>query len=443
MAYENILLINLKKIPKKDALYEGEYKYKRANYSIQIYEDGVCVRKKTTTKAVKWNFAEVGGDLHDAIRKAHLLYALSVGKGLVVKEYRVSYAGGDFITISDSEKMFPFVFSILSGRDLLFENAGNKYNGVFHNREILEYFTTGNKSKEKEDKIAVAVCSFLQGRSRDFEVDRFMNYWTAVNSIYGFLNQEHKRVIDERVDAIPKEWLEEQHVTADNLKRLFSPYEEVMDDWNKLSVFMALIMKKRGLVYKGGKVRDKKAAWNEINKEYANPYKSFAEEYQDAEGKTRFSFGRLYELTTSGLEPDEIEFQDEKEKQDYAKLYEWGCRVENSPYVFLSLGKPYNQRNHYVHGSEVSVLFSDMYHLHLISCLNYFMDQLLSEFIPYLFDEEKLAELLSDVHTIIYEKNKNSNKVDGDAGLTFAQISKAGRKIANQHKTEWLAGKKL
>ena len=57
---------------------------------------------------MKWNFAEVGGDLHDAIRKAHLLYALSVGKGLVVKEYRFSYAGGDFITISDSEKMFHF-----------------------------------------------------------------------------------------------------------------------------------------------------------------------------------------------------------------------------------------------------------------------------------------------------------------------------------------------
>ncbi|MCR4813722.1 MAG: hypothetical protein K5879_02710 [Lachnospiraceae bacterium] len=429
-----VLLINLKKVPYEGELYAGKYTFSRGNYGIEIYEDGVCVHKYLKTYADSWTFEKIGTDLHDALRKAHLLYALCVGKGLTVTEYRVLRNGRLLRAVNgQTSPVFPFVFSTLAGRDLLCESADVSFNGVFKNKAIMNYFTSGTRTDLRLDKRAVAVYSFLQGRSREFESDRFINYWTAINSIYGYLNERHNEIVEKKTEELREEWLTEFAVTRSELKEFYTPYGDTAYDWKKLGMLSQIIKKKSGIRYKGN-CRDMSAAWEEIEKEFADPYKEFAVKYFDSEGKMRFHFRRLYDLARDNKPLEQKEFTGENEKKAYEKMTEWSDKVGCPLYLFLSMYKPYYQRNHYIHGSEVSVLISDTYNLHMLSCLNYFMDQLLSEYVPYLFDDGEMNQLLSEAHQIIYSRRKGEMKKE----------AKAAEKIAKKDNSAlWLNGKSL
>ena len=454
MNYDYALLINLDAVPYDGELYAEEYTFGKVSYQIEIYEEGVAVHKFTKSKSATWTFEDIGRDLHDALRKAHLLYALCVGKGLKVEKYKVFLNGKLCSEITDDNSgQFPYVYSVLAGADLINESAGHRFNGVFGNEKIMDYFAHATRTDSRLDKKAVAVYAFLQGRSREFEVDRFINYWTSINAIYGLLNEEHKKIIEERVAELPEEYLVDKPVIKEDLVHLFSPYGEESDDGNKINMFVSVIEGKRKFKKKSAGISqaERSAAWKKINEQYTDPYKIFADEYRDEKGRIRFSFGRLYDIAASNVPVEKLEFGDEKEKESYNKLVEWATELKCPVYTFLSINKPYALRNHFVHGSEVSVLISDAYHLHMLSCLNYFMDQLLGEFIPYLFDDEEFYGLLSEVHHVMYGKqhgrkkdmsykDKNGNK----RVIKLKDIATTAKEIARESEEyKWMEGKEL
>ena len=76
--------------------------------------------------------------------------------------------------------------------------------------------------------------------------------------------------------------------------------------------------------------------------------------------------------------------------------------------------------------------------------MNYFMDRFLAEFIPYLFDSEKLNEMINYYHTAVYNSRKDDNPNEKNPERkakatqyknTIAELKSAGLKNAG-----WVRG---
>ena len=78
---------------------------------------------------------------------------------------------------------------------------------IFGNKQILDYIATSKWSDDHTDEKMIALYSYLQSRSRYYEVDRSLNLWTAINSTYCDICNAHRDMITQKVNAIPEEEL--------------------------------------------------------------------------------------------------------------------------------------------------------------------------------------------------------------------------------------------
>ena len=426
--YDNTILINLQGMPDKSALYEKDYVFDRLNFRIEIYQKGICVHAFVGNKINIWDFEKNMVIIHDAFRKAYILYTLYNGNGLEINNIRILIDGVELYSIGNNEDIaYPYVYSMLGNTKVIRKHDMPGKNSVFCNRAIADHISTSKRSVDQNDKRIVAMFAFLLGRSREYEMDRFLNYWTAINAVYGYLCLEHNKRIKKMINNLPEEKLEEAEISADELKELLTPVL-AKKDMLQIKIFAKLLRKK----YNTGRNsvnNDIDKLLQEFNNDYHDAYKFFSESYVDDNGKIRFSFEKLYSLITGESRAD-----NDKQKEEYAYFEKWAGKMGISTYALLTIYEPYYMRNYYIHGNETQMMISDTYHLNLLSCLNYFMDRLLCDFIPALFDEGSLIELLSIVHGIIYDQEKGNKKDTDTKAKKLAQKVKKG---------QWIIGKEL
>ena len=412
--FDQVLVLNLEAPDDGGVLYEREYRFNKETYKILVCKSGVIVHRYTESEEAIWDFSGyITKEVQDAFRKAYILYALCVGKGLIIKTITVMRGEEVLRSIrAKDDEAFPYVFSMLGGHVLTRKHDVPGEAGVFENPKILNFFTKSIRSEAQNDKRMIALYAFLQGRSREFEADRFLNYWTAINSIYCYLIEEHESRIRKKFAEIKDTEWRYYNIEQWDLEALYTLFNEKYD-YRQISVFLDLIREEKGIKFK--RANNKTAELLKFYNDYSNRYRCFAEDYKDEDGHIRFSFERLYDLILENKPIDELEFRNEDEKEAYCGLEDWSNKIGSTLYTLLSIDVPYFMRNYYIHGSETALLVSDTYHLDMLSCLNYFMDRLLVEYIPCLFDEHKLKTLIDKVHAIIYQKReKRSTKKDED-----------------------------
>lgn len=440
--YDYIMLINMEDLPETYSLYECDYKFDSVEYMIEVYESGVCIHRKMYSEMNIWTFDFVSKDINDVLRKAYVLYAMCTGKGLIIRNIKVFCDKNEIRTINNAcDDDFPFVYSMLGKRGLIRDWDVSGPTGIFNNGSIMDYLSKSKRSDDQNDKRIIALFAFILGRSREYESDRFINYWTAINSIYSYLNTEHNVRIDKLIKALPADKMESFDITEHELKLLLMPIGS-KEDYAQLNLFTKLVQKRKGIKPKKRGSNIEKAL-EQFNNEYNNAYRNFATKYTDIEGSMRLSYERLYELVISEIEPGKFQSDNINEKKSYAFLEEWSGKTGTSLFILLSISEPYYMRNFYIHGSEAPLMISDPYHLHLISCLNYFMDRLLCEYIPILFYEINLKSVIDDLHKIIYDQSISAVQKDPNDPKNSETAKKARKLAATVKDSGWLAGNGL
>ena len=426
--HDHVLLINLDTDRKTGALFECDYKFDSEDYRIEIYQKGVIIHGFRCYKRSTWNFDTDMRVSHDAFRKAYILYALCAGKGLEIKKIKILCDGALIKSIKSKDDVeFPYIYSMLGNTSLTRTHDIMGSDGIFENKTIAEHLAKSKRSEDQSDKRIVALYAFLLGRSREYEMDRFINFWTAINAIYGFLCLEHNKRVRKLINDIPEEKLKEADVTVDELKELLTP-TLAKKDMLQIKIFSKALRKKYSTA-RNSVNKDIDQILTDFNNDYHDVYRHFAEKYVDTEGHLRLRFAKLYSLVTGASTTADANL---KKELDY--LDEWAGKMGISTHVLLTIYEPYYMRNYYIHGNETQTLISDNYHLNMLSCLNYCMDRILCDFIPALFDENRLKELLSIVHGIIYEQEKNDKKETDKKAKKLAQKVKKG---------QWIMGKDL
>ena len=177
MNFELILKSDVK-AKSSDTLYTGSYRFDRVDYVINIYEDRVRVLRKAGTKGFVINRKNA----EDAIRKAYILYALQTGQGFDIKKFRYGKKSDKKLTdkdleIYDENAGLPFVVSMMRDSMLIHDEQERSGSGIFCNEKIMKTVAGSKRYEYQGDKSMIALFAYLISRSREYEMDRFMNHY--------------------------------------------------------------------------------------------------------------------------------------------------------------------------------------------------------------------------------------------------------------------------
>ncbi|MBR4758996.1 MAG: hypothetical protein IK078_02470 [Lachnospiraceae bacterium] len=411
-----VLLINLKKQPDEKPAYEGEYTFYKCDFLMQIFKEGVCIYWDNPSAEIGWTFGEETKSkdtykafrkTYDAVRKAYLLFALWFGKPLEIVSYKILCDGKRKGTITARTKGFPFIFSMTRSIGFGLEKSEFGEKAVFGNPRIMDYVINSNRSTDQEDKKMNALYAYLLSKSREFESDRLLNQWTAINAVYNGICDEHRKVVEKLIDKLPDEKMEKYGIEKEWLKALFTFGQREKD--GKQLRYLERIIKNEYNFLKFTNSIEKSRQIEKMNNTYINYFSPFVKS-KTKKGKVVFSAPELYERVLSGTSGSGWSEQQESKFQE---LLEWETKTGTSLYCLLTFDIPYFQRNDYIHGNEIVLLVSDNYHLDKLACLNYFMDRFLREYIPYMFDREKMESMAGQIHGfMLKEINDEVNKVN-------------------------------
>ena len=153
------------------------------------------------------------------------------------------------------------------------------------------------------------------------------------------------------------------------------------------------------------------------------------------DGRIQYSAEELFERVLTGKKDDD-EFWTERRNTLYQELCDEAKKCKVSMYALLTFELPYDVRNHFIHGSEASLLIADYCQINKVACMNYFMDRFLLEYIPYLFDEKKVEEMVLLLHKPVYERRQNNGNQPSDQ-----KNRKVIKKMQEAYtEVEWLKG---
>ncbi|MCR5339178.1 MAG: hypothetical protein K6E75_11550 [Lachnospiraceae bacterium] len=418
-----VLLINLKKQPGKNEkpVYQGEYRFNWHSFTMRIFEKGVCVDWKKVGADGGWELPDNGiqREFYDAVRKSYLLYALCLRKPLIITEYRILRNGKPVGSISKEAPGFPFIFSMMtSDFDLKdYESVGGK---VFGNRKLMDQILQSNRSRDQGDKKMNALSAYLLSKSREFESDRFLNLWTAINAVYNCICVEHYRVLKCLIDQLPDGAIKDSETIKEKLQKYYTIDPRSMD--GKQLRYLERIIKEENTGLRLTNKQDKIYAIEGLNTTYKDYYAAFVERKLKDNGKVVYSAEKLYQMTLSPETPVKL---NKAQRESQSHLKELEKNANNSLFFLLTFEIPYLQRNDYIHGNESVLLISDNYHLNKLACLNYFMDRFLSEFIPVLFDEGKMRSMVNQVHGFILQENEQEYK----RGMKLKKSKESGESV--------------
>lgn len=141
------------------------------------------------TKKDLSDFTECKSNLFvDLYMKVHFIYAILFGKGLCVKTLTFIIDGVRYdLDETSGDPHFPYVFSMLKDRQISVPDEWGK---------IIPAFLTLTKSKIESDERFSVLYSYLSAQVRDYEVDRFLSLWTAINGIGTVLGKEIESTVN-------------------------------------------------------------------------------------------------------------------------------------------------------------------------------------------------------------------------------------------------------
>ena len=293
---------------------------------------------------------------------------------------------------------------------------------IFGNKQILDYIATSKWSDNHTDEKMIALCSYMQSRSRYYEADRFLNLWTAINSTYCDICNAHRDMITKKVNAIPEEELANIKIQDNrNGKQKEVPLKKadiitaytagLKADGEQKELLTELVEKEKNIISPATKnsyadYKDKQNGLKDLSERFVDFFSVFIHRHTLPDGRIQYSAEELFGRVLTG-KADEAEFWTEHRNKLYQELADAAKNCKVSMYALLTFDLPYKVRNGFIHGSEVSLLIADYCQINKVACMNYFMDRFLLEYIPYLFDEKKMKEMVLLLHKPVYDRRRN------------------------------------
>lgn len=284
----------------------------------------------------------------DAYRKVYFLHAIMNGEGLTVRQLSISIDGEERIYDGNTPN-FPFLFSMI-GKNLCLDPSWAGLTGTF---------LSTTKTEQEEDLRFSAVYSYLSGLSREYEIDRFSNLWTAINAYYTYRNACYER------------YLETVYGASEEIKKKLRISRES-------DLIGALVWQFDGHYNNLGKPKAEEI--------WRGNYE--AEKILEKLGSEKLE--SLYDASFRALS-EKTEFTEACQSLE--------CRAEEfelTLFSFLLLEYPYHWRCNYFHGNRGTPLVAayNDYELSVLRCHNYFLRRFLNQEIPNMFrgdfwDEKK------------------------------------------------------
>ena len=329
-----------------------EYKFRQTACALLCAKDAAAVTFTMGAAKSHEDLISFRVDLvKDAMRKMYLLHAIRFGTRLKVRRVLVT-VDGETVEYGKETPGFPFLHSMLTARDLALPESWQ--DPGFQNAVLRQ-----TKSAAENDLRFACLFSFLAGTGKQFEIERFTCYWTAVNSLYNHLLQ-----------------CAQPHFAADHRAARF---EDLPHKKRKLltgdSVGVGALMRLLGCGSGLGSQGDRTA------------YKS------------QYGAMKSYLRHIPREELPELQSQLLAHRRDRTWVPEGPLgehlkicmdRTGQSAWGFLTLDYAYYMRCNYLHGSKTTILFSAANDPEIAAfrCLNVFLGEFLREMIPQLFRED-------------------------------------------------------
>lgn len=303
--------------------------------------------------------------VRDAYRKVYQLHAVVFNRGLNVNKLKI-YSGDEVSCFDCSNENFPFLFSMINNSDLGLNKTW---------RNLDNAIISSTKSKKDSDLRFASMFSYFASKSREYEIDRFSNLWTSMNSYYSYENKCYEH------------YLKTEYKISDNshLKKM-----QIKQEADMIGAALWQIDN-----------RYTKFSKDEANKIWSDD--DYAIE-KALTGCTEEEIEELYNTLYYNLSSNELPtkyrvFQDRAEK--------FGL----SAFTFMLFEYSYHWRCKIFHGSRCTLVFSayNDYEICVMRAINYFLDRFLNENIPQMFsdkfwDEEKQEKMEKYIFHIKTEK---------------------------------------
>ena len=345
--------ITINAAPQKPITYT--YKYdKTEGIELKISKQKVAVSFQMTTKKEYDDIISFRVRLvKDALRKAHLLHAISFDSSLTVKKI--------IVVIDDEERIytntttgFPFFFSMLDSKNFGW--------GQSWSQNQIVAVLSGTKTQTENDYRFISLFSYLAGQSKQFEIDRFICLWTAMNAHYNFISD----CFDEHL---------KKKSNADTQADLSSKGQVRRNDRAAMSKLVRIL----GC----GVETPSEAMRNENAKDYG-AMKDYLQQISIPEIEQFHA--ALYRCRCDHTYVPEGSMGSHLKKcMEHSHL---------SAYAFILLAYAYYLRCKYVHGNKTTVLFAAFHDAELaaLRVVNYFLSEYLKQEIPAMFDENYFTE---------------------------------------------------
>ena len=355
--------ITINAAPQKPITYT--YKYdKTEGIELKISKQKVAVSFQMTTKKEHDDIISFRVRLvKDALRKAHLLHAISFDSSLTVKKI--------IVVIDDEERIytstttgFPFFFSMLDSKNFGW--------GQSWSQNQIEAVLSGTKTQTENDYRFISLFSYLAGQSKQFEIDRFTCLWTAMNAHYNHI----AKCYEDRLC---------QELCLSSRKEIKKKQRLLENDAGSISALLEIL--------EIGNIKPRRAEKETNIKDYG-ALKDYLHELDEPEVISLHE--DLYNHRT------DMDYVPEGRLGEHLKT----CieHAKMSAYAYILLEYAYYLRCKYVHGNKATILFA-AYHdaeLAALRVVNYFLAEHLKQSIPAMFDENYFTDEM-------YQCCKNNN----------------------------------
>lgn len=192
-----------------------------SNIRISVSQRGFSVEVEQT---VLRNPSEILSNalFRDAIKKAVVIQMIKYNQ-IANGDLYVEINGENYCIYKDNEDSQEQLLYSMCGKKLLRKMKDNWTVASIH--RLL------NTTKSKADRLDAALDAFLISKSKEFETERFVYLWMAMNGLYGFVSEEACKYAD---DKKTKKWLSRE---ASQIKFftmfLNYPYRGFFDDNKK------------------------------------------------------------------------------------------------------------------------------------------------------------------------------------------------------------------
>lgn len=156
------------------------YTYRQSPCELTCARDAAAVTFTMGARKTHEDLISFRVDLvKDAMRKMYLLHAIRFSSRLKVGKVIIT-VDGEAVEYDRHTPGFPFLHSMLTSKDLALPQS---WQAPDFQRAVL----CQTKSAADNDVRFACLFSFLAGTGRQFEIERFTCYWTAVNALYNYL----------------------------------------------------------------------------------------------------------------------------------------------------------------------------------------------------------------------------------------------------------------